>query len=317
MRFLSRMPAGWNISLFHYRNQGADYGRILVGMQVPPKDEKALRRVPRHARLSLRRRDRQSGLPAVPASSRGYCVRKLSGDGRLGFGGRGFVEPARAAPALRLHGVGAGAGAPIVGAMRRRRCDRRRHGSGSRRQRRHRGRRRRAGRRQDAGGRCRQRRQLEQDAARALRRTERGGAQPDRLQHQVAVELGADGEGARRLAVDRDQRQAVGAGRPRACSSAAPSRRPGGSATALPARLPRPRRRPAARRTAGPGRRATATARPTAPRRPAPAAATTPKRSAQNTSASRQRATRSRMQTVAQTCGDYHRTTPAHRGDDR
>jgi threonine dehydratase len=41
MRFLSSMPAGWNISLFHYRNQGADYGRILVGMQVPPADEKA------------------------------------------------------------------------------------------------------------------------------------------------------------------------------------------------------------------------------------------------------------------------------------
>ena len=41
MRFLSSMPAGWNISLFHYRNQGADYGRILVGLQVPPKDEKA------------------------------------------------------------------------------------------------------------------------------------------------------------------------------------------------------------------------------------------------------------------------------------
>lgn len=35
MRFLSRMHPNWNISLFHYRNQGADYGRILVGIQVP------------------------------------------------------------------------------------------------------------------------------------------------------------------------------------------------------------------------------------------------------------------------------------------
>ena len=43
MRFLSSMPAGWNISLFHYRNQGADYGRILVGMQVPPADEERFR----------------------------------------------------------------------------------------------------------------------------------------------------------------------------------------------------------------------------------------------------------------------------------
>ena len=35
MRFLSSMHPDWNISLFHYRNQGADYGRILVGIQVP------------------------------------------------------------------------------------------------------------------------------------------------------------------------------------------------------------------------------------------------------------------------------------------
>jgi threonine dehydratase len=35
MRFLSSMSPNWNISLFHYRNQGADYGRILVGIQVP------------------------------------------------------------------------------------------------------------------------------------------------------------------------------------------------------------------------------------------------------------------------------------------
>jgi threonine dehydratase len=35
MNFLNRMSAGWNISLFHYRNHGADYGRVLVGMQVP------------------------------------------------------------------------------------------------------------------------------------------------------------------------------------------------------------------------------------------------------------------------------------------
>jgi threonine dehydratase len=39
MRFLAAMHPGWNISLFHYRNQGADYGRILVGLQVPAGDE--------------------------------------------------------------------------------------------------------------------------------------------------------------------------------------------------------------------------------------------------------------------------------------
>jgi threonine dehydratase len=38
MRFLDSMAPNWNISLFHYRNQGGDVGRILVGLQVP-RDE--------------------------------------------------------------------------------------------------------------------------------------------------------------------------------------------------------------------------------------------------------------------------------------
>jgi threonine dehydratase len=41
MRFLSDIRPTWNISLFHYRNQGADYGRVLVGIQVPQTDEQA------------------------------------------------------------------------------------------------------------------------------------------------------------------------------------------------------------------------------------------------------------------------------------
>ncbi|MHB1949988.1 MAG: threonine ammonia-lyase, biosynthetic [Acidiferrobacteraceae bacterium] len=36
--FLEKMGRGWNISLFHYRNHGADFGRVLVGFQVPPGD---------------------------------------------------------------------------------------------------------------------------------------------------------------------------------------------------------------------------------------------------------------------------------------
>ena len=39
--FLSKMGKTWNISLFHYRNHGADFGRVLVGMQVPPGEKKA------------------------------------------------------------------------------------------------------------------------------------------------------------------------------------------------------------------------------------------------------------------------------------
>jgi len=41
-RFLASLHPGWNISLFHYRNQGSDEGRVLVGLQVPPQDRAAL-----------------------------------------------------------------------------------------------------------------------------------------------------------------------------------------------------------------------------------------------------------------------------------
>jgi len=37
------MNPNWNISLFHYRNEGADYGRILVGIQVSPAEIGAFR----------------------------------------------------------------------------------------------------------------------------------------------------------------------------------------------------------------------------------------------------------------------------------
>lgn len=37
-RFLQNLQSRWNISLFHYRNHGSDYGRVLVGMQVPSTD---------------------------------------------------------------------------------------------------------------------------------------------------------------------------------------------------------------------------------------------------------------------------------------
>lgn len=40
--FLSKTATKWNISLFHYRNHGAAYGRVLVGLQVPKSDNKEL-----------------------------------------------------------------------------------------------------------------------------------------------------------------------------------------------------------------------------------------------------------------------------------
>ena len=44
MNFLTRMGSGWNVSLFHYRNHGADVGRVLVGLQVPNGERAAFRR---------------------------------------------------------------------------------------------------------------------------------------------------------------------------------------------------------------------------------------------------------------------------------
>jgi threonine dehydratase len=38
LKFLEAIGVHWNISLFHYRNHGSDYGRVLAGVQVPPSD---------------------------------------------------------------------------------------------------------------------------------------------------------------------------------------------------------------------------------------------------------------------------------------
>ncbi|MDT8319321.1 MAG: threonine ammonia-lyase, biosynthetic [Xanthomonadales bacterium] len=39
LKFLRGMQSDWNISLFHYRNYGSEYGRVLMGIQVPPQDD--------------------------------------------------------------------------------------------------------------------------------------------------------------------------------------------------------------------------------------------------------------------------------------
>jgi threonine dehydratase len=43
LRFLTHMGEHWNISLFHYRNHGADYGRVLIGVQVPAGENAAFK----------------------------------------------------------------------------------------------------------------------------------------------------------------------------------------------------------------------------------------------------------------------------------
>jgi len=44
LRFLTSIGETWNISLFHYRNHGSDYGRVLAGIQVPPSTDAEFRR---------------------------------------------------------------------------------------------------------------------------------------------------------------------------------------------------------------------------------------------------------------------------------
>ena len=66
MRFLDSMGQGWNISLFHYRNHGADYGRVLAGMQVPPGEKGAFREFLKRLGYPLRRGDGQPRSTIVP-----------------------------------------------------------------------------------------------------------------------------------------------------------------------------------------------------------------------------------------------------------
>ena len=44
LNFLNAVGSGWNISLFHYRNHGSDFGRVLIGIQSDPKELGKLRK---------------------------------------------------------------------------------------------------------------------------------------------------------------------------------------------------------------------------------------------------------------------------------
>ena len=45
LKFLSGLGQRWNISMFHYRNHGAAFGRILVGVQVPRRERRAFEKI--------------------------------------------------------------------------------------------------------------------------------------------------------------------------------------------------------------------------------------------------------------------------------
>jgi len=44
LQFLDTLGGRWNISLFHYRNHGSDFGRVLAAFEVPPEDDRAFER---------------------------------------------------------------------------------------------------------------------------------------------------------------------------------------------------------------------------------------------------------------------------------
>ena len=44
MEFLDKLGGRWNISLFHYRNHGADFGRVLAAFEVPAGERDAFTR---------------------------------------------------------------------------------------------------------------------------------------------------------------------------------------------------------------------------------------------------------------------------------
>ena len=88
------MSRGWNISLFHYRNHGADYGRVLVGMQVPPADKAEFRGFLDRLGYDYVDETGQSGLPDV---SRALTL--PADRARTGFGPRApSVRPAGSRP---------------------------------------------------------------------------------------------------------------------------------------------------------------------------------------------------------------------------
>ena len=62
MQFLEKLGGRWNISLFHYRNHGADFGRVLAGFEVPDADMGDFESLPRRPRLRPHARGRERGV---------------------------------------------------------------------------------------------------------------------------------------------------------------------------------------------------------------------------------------------------------------
>ena len=82
MDFLDKLGGRWNISLFHYRNHGADFGRVLAGFEVPDAEHRGLRSVSRRAGLPVPARGARTRLTRCSSMSRSSgCRRRQGADG--------------------------------------------------------------------------------------------------------------------------------------------------------------------------------------------------------------------------------------------
>ena len=100
-RFLSELGVHWNITLFHYRNHGAAWGRVLVGFDAAGRKPPRFESLFEANRLSLLGRDGQPGLRHVPALAEKSSVlpfRELRR--QIAFELRVEGEPARLADAI-------------------------------------------------------------------------------------------------------------------------------------------------------------------------------------------------------------------------
>ena len=83
--FLDALAGRWNISLFHYRNHGSDFGRVLAGLEVEERDLPSFQIVSRRPRLRVRDRVRQPRLPVLPRLAAGRRRRSRNAVWGLGF----------------------------------------------------------------------------------------------------------------------------------------------------------------------------------------------------------------------------------------
>ncbi len=78
MQFLDQLGGRWNISLFHYRNHGADSGRVLAGVRGGPGGSSSVRAVPEGARLPVCHRAAQRGVRVLSSMRPGALIGGVS-----------------------------------------------------------------------------------------------------------------------------------------------------------------------------------------------------------------------------------------------